>query len=294
MADIDRLDALLEHFRVRTRLFHTGSLCGVTHFPAQPGRGFLHVFRRGDMDVAHHDADGTLRRQRVDRPSLIFCPRAVDHSFDNAPDDDSDFACATFDIDGGATHPLLDALAPLVVVPLDTAGDLDQALGLLFAEIDRVRCGNRVLADRLFEVLLIQLFRWLLDHPDQLSVPAGLLAGLAEPRLARALTAIHESPGTPWTLSSMASRAGMSRSTFAAQFKQLVGQTPAAYLTGWRITLAQAQLRAGNSVTRTAFDLGYATAPAFTRAFTARLGCSPRAWLKTTGTDVSGAGTPAA
>lgn len=232
------------------------------------------------MDAAHRDAAGTPQRRRIDRPSVVFYPRPVDHEFHNAPVDGSDFACATLDIDGAPTHPLLDALPPLVVVPLDVAAELEPALDLLFAEIDHVRCGNRALADRLFEVVLIHLFRWLLDHPDELGSPVGIIAGLADERLARALTAVHEAPGDAWTLETMARHAGMSRSAFAAHFKQVVGQTPAAYLARWRITLAQSQLRAGASVTRTAADLGYATAPAFSRAFAAHVGCSPRAWLK--------------
>jgi hypothetical protein len=51
------------------------------------------------------------------------------------------------------------------VLPLARVEGLDAALSLLFAETGRVRCGQRLLADRLFEVVLIQLLRWMLDHP---------------------------------------------------------------------------------------------------------------------------------
>jgi AraC-like DNA-binding protein len=77
----------------------------------------------------------------------------------------------------------------------------------------------------------------------------------------------------------MALEANMSRSSFAALFKARVGQTPAEYLARWRMIVAQDRLRAGASVARTASDLGYANAPAFSRAFTQRVGHSPRAWL---------------
>ena len=287
MANPDRLAPILEHFRVRTRLFNTGPLCGVTTFPAHPGRGFLHVLRRGEMDTVHRNAGGTPQRLSVDQPSLIFYPHPLEHTFHSGPSpDDSDFACATLDIDGGPTHPLLDALPPAIVIPLDDAHELEPTLDLLFAEIDNVRCGNRAIADRLFEVVLIRFFRWLLDHPDDIALTTGLICGLADERLARALTAIHESPAEPWTLNAMAERAGMSRSAFAAHFKQTVGQTPASYLTDWRITLAQTHLLAGASITRTATDVGYATTPAFTRAFSTRMGCPPRAWLKSAGADL--------
>ena len=280
---MDRISPLLDRFRVRTRLFHTGPLCGVTTFAAQPGRGFLHVLRRGEMTVTHQRPKGALENILVDRPSLLLYPRPLAHAFANAPTDDSDFACATLDFEGGSTHPLIRTLPPVTVLPLDAVDALEPALNLLFAEIDNVRCGRRVVADRLFEVVLIQLFRWMLDHSRELGLPAGLWAGLADERLARTLIAIHESPGQPWTLTTMAREAGMSRSSFAVAFKQTVGQPPADYLTDWRLTVAQDQLRRGVPVSITANKLGYASPSAFSRAFAQRLGRSPRAWLATIG-----------
>lgn len=288
VATVDRISPLLDRFRVRTRVFHTGPLCGVTTFAAQPGRGFLHVLRRGEMTVTHQCSDGRLTTTAVDRPSLLLYPRPLEHAFHNAPTEDSDFACATLDFEGGSTHPLVRTLPPVVALPLDAVAVLEPSLELLFSEIDNVRCGQRVLADRLFEVVLIQLFRWMLDHTDELGLPAGLLPGLADERLARVLIAIHQSPGRPWTLTTMAREAAMSRSSFAAAFKQTVGQTPAGYLTDWRLTIAQDQLRRGATVSSIAVELGYSNPSAFSRVFTQRLGCSPRAWLASVAPQESG------
>ncbi len=239
------------------------------------------MLRCGEMEVTHRGASGGLEKRQIDEPSLLFYPRPLEHAFHNAPTEDSDFACATLDFDGGSTHPLVRTLPPVIVLPLEAVDTLEPALDLLFAEIDNVRCGQKVLADRLFEVVLIQLFRWIVDHADELALPTGLLTGLSDESLARALVAIHESPGRPWTLATMAREARMSRSSFAARFKEMVGQPPAEYLIGWRITVAQDRLRAGASIARTAAELGYANPPAFSRAFTQRVGCSPRAWLAT-------------
>ena len=276
---IDRLSSLLERFRVRAHLFHTGPLCGVTRFAAEPGRGFLHVLRRGEMVVTHRPKAGPRRRLKVTEPSLLFYPRPLAHEFHNAPTEGSDFTCASLDFDGGVHHPLVRALPSLVLLPLHQVEGLEQSLALLFAETDRVRCGHRLLADRLFEVVLLQLLRWLLDHPEEGEVPVGLLTGLAEPRLARALVAMHEAPGQPWSLERMSQQAGMSRSAFAAAFKSAVGQTPADYLADWRLTIAQAQLRDGRSVKAIADELGYANASALSRVFTQKIGVSPRRWL---------------
>ena len=276
---IDRLSSLLERFRVRAHLFHAGPLCGVTHFDAQPGRGFLHVLRRGEMALTHRAKSGAPRRIRLREPSLLFYPRPLAHDFHNAPEEGSDFVCAALDFDGGPGNPLLQALPPLVVLPLSQVDGLGHSLALLFAETDRMRCGARLLADRLFEVVLIQLLRWLLDHPEEAGMPAGLITGLSEPRLARALSALHEHPGKPWSLERMAERAGMSRSAFAAGFKAAVGQTPADYLAHWRLMLAQSQLRQGRSIKAIADELGYANPSALSRLFTQKIGRSPRHWL---------------
>lgn len=279
-APLDRLSSLLERFRVRAHLFHAGPLCGVTHFAAEPGRAFLHVLRRGELEVTHRPRRGAPRRIRVNEPTLLFYPRPLAHDFHNAPKEGSDFVCASLAFEGGDAHPLVRALPPVLVLPLTAVEGLDAILALLFAETERLRCGQRVLADRLFDVLVVQLLRWMLDHPEDAGLPVGLFAGLSHPKLARALTALHERPGAAWTLASMAARAGMSRSAFAALFKSVLGTSPADYLLQWRVSIAQSMLAGGASVKAVSDALGYASAASFSRAFAQTAGASPRMWLK--------------
>lgn len=277
---IDRLSGLLERFPVRAQLSFTGTLCGVQSFAPPPGTGYLHVLRRGSLKVTHPPRQGVPARLQLNEPSLLFYPRAVTHHFHNPPREGADFTCAQLQFDGGQAHPLVRTLPGLVVLPLARVEGLAAALDLLFAETDRVRCGHRLLADRLFEVVLIQTLRWLLDHPAEAGVPPGLVTGLSDPRLARALVALHEQPGEPWSVEQLARLAGMSRTSFIQRFRELVGQTPAAYFADWRIGLAQAGLRQGASIKQLAGDLGYANPSALSRAFAARAGCSPRDWLR--------------
>ncbi len=276
---VDRLSPLLERFRVRAHLFHAGPLCAVTHFDAEPGRAFLHVLRHGEMTVTHRARSGAPRRLRLDAPTLLFYPRPLVHDFHHAASDGSDLVCATLDFDGGPAHPLVQALPPLLALRLADVDGIAQTLTLLFAETAFVRCGQRLLADRLFEVLLLQLLRWLLDHPAEAGIPPGLLSGLSHPKLARALTRVHQDPGQAWSLDTMALAAGMSRSGFAAEFKAHLGSTPADYLLRWRVSIAQTLLRGGAPVKQISHDLGYASPAAFSRAFTQIAGASPRQWL---------------
>ncbi len=279
-APVDRLSGVLEHFKVRARLFHNGPLCGVSRFPAEPGRGFLHVMRSGRLELPGSARAGMPRRRVFTEPTLLFYPRPLAHRFHNPPREGSDFVCAELEFDGGERHPLVRTLPPLIVLPLAQVEGLEPALALLFNETERLRCGQRLLADRLFEVVLIQLLRWVIDHPAEVGVRPGLINGLADPRLAAALVALHEEPGAPWSLAAMAARAGMSRSAFAAAFKAAVSQPPADYLADWRLSLAQTELRRGRQVKQIADELGYASAPALSRLFSQRLGCSPRQWLE--------------
>jgi AraC-like DNA-binding protein len=279
---IDRLSGVLEHFRVHAQLHHSGALCGLNHFDACEGYGYLHVLRRGQLEVSHPGARNLPKSLRLDEPTLLLYPCPLTHRFHNPPVEGSDFTCARLDFDGGAGNPLARSLPPLVVLPLARVPGLDLALQLLFSETDRVRCGQRLLADRLFEVVVIQLLRWLLDHPQEAGVRPGLVNGMSDARLARALAAMHDGPGESWTLERMAECAGMSRTAFVNTFRELVGQTPADYLTGWRIALAQSRLREGRPIKVLADELGYANPSALSRAFTSKVGMPPRDWLAKT------------
>ncbi|MFX7784850.1 cupin domain-containing protein, partial [Acinetobacter baumannii] len=77
----------------------------------------------------------------VSEPSLVFYPRPLAHDFHNAPAEGADFVCATLDFEAGEAHPLVQALPPLVLLPLAQVEGIAATLALLFAEAERVRCG---------------------------------------------------------------------------------------------------------------------------------------------------------
>ncbi|GHE33911.1 cupin domain-containing protein [Vulcaniibacterium thermophilum] len=277
MSGLDRLSAVLEQFPVQARLHHAGPLCGNTWFDPVPGRAFLHLLRRGTLRVVHDGREGEPSRLECVEPTLLFYPRALGHRFETAPRDGADFTCAAVFFAGGDGHPIARALPPVVAVPLAAIRGLEGTLELLFAEAAQTRCGSRLLVDRLFEVLVVQLLRWLLD---QQPATVGLVAGLGDRRLARALTAVHEAPCAEWTVERLAEVAGMSRSAFAAHFHAVVGLTPADYVAEWRITRACRLLREGKPLATVADLVGYSGYAALSRAFRRRRGLSPREWRR--------------
>lgn len=270
-AAVDRLQGLLQRFSVSARMFHSGPLCGINDFDDN-GLGQLHLVRRGPLTV-RHDQD----ELRVDEPSLLFYPRPLAHRFIADATTGADMACANLDFSGGAANPVTRALPAFVRLPLSDLPLAGPVLELLFDEAFARRCGRQVVVDRLFEAVLVLLLRHLLDSG---LVRSGPLAGLGHPQLAKALTAMHEEPASAWTLDSLAAVAGMSRSRFAEVFAERVGTPPSAYLTGYRITLAQDALRRGDRLERVAQQVGYGSAAALSRAFTSACGLSPRQWLK--------------
>ncbi|RUS60397.1 AraC family transcriptional regulator [Pseudorhodobacter sp. E13] len=153
----------------------------------------------------------------------------------------------------------------------------DPRLGLaalLQAEVGAPRCGAQSLLAAYVEGLMVHVLRHAIESGQQ---TVGLLAGLAEPRLARALVAIHDAPAQGWSAQALAEEAGMSRSAFMGRFRDVVGQTPMAYLRGWRLMRAQGDLARGGRVAEVARRYGYRSADAFARAYQGHHGVVPSA-----------------
>lgn len=268
---MDVFASLFDHFAPTARCFFSGNLCEAFAFEKQAEAGYLHVLRNGQLRVQ------TETNAPVDLhdPALLFMPRNIAHSFEPDPESGADLVCATVQIGGGQGNPLFASLPDLTVVPFKQIKTIAPTLDLLMAEAFDGLSGRQVALDRLFEYLMVQLVRYLIDAKQ---VSAGALAGLADPRLSRAMAAIHDAPARVWTLDDLAASAGMSRTRFAAHFRDVVGTTPIDYLTRWRITVAQALLRKRKPIKNVAHAVGYDSPAAMARAFAKITGMSPRAW----------------
>ena len=143
---------------------------------------------------------------------------------------------------------------------------------LILAEEDARRCGSGTVLDRLGEVLMVRLLRHQIEHG---STDAGLLGGLADRRLSRAIVAIHEDPGRGWKSEDLAAIAGLSLSRFAELFASVVGVTPMAYLRRWRMVLARQDIERGDRIQSVARRYGYGSSEALNRSFRRQFGDSP-------------------
>lgn len=159
------------------------------------------------------------------------------------------------------------------------AGRLGALLALLGDEALADRPGGAQVIQRLLELLLVEALRRRGAGWDQ--ARGGLLAGLADPKIAQALGLMHEGVARAWTVGELARAVAMSRSVFAARFADVVGEAPMAYLADWRMTLAKQALIAGAaSMADIAEGAGYQSVSAFSTAFRRRTGASPTAYVR--------------
>ena len=269
---MDRLAPFFEKFSLTARLFFSGLLCGSSGDQVSEHAGHLHVLKKGRLKVKRPDA----RQLVIDTPSILFFPRPRLHRLHGPVEDGAELVCATIEFGAGMLNPLIASLPEPLVLPLDALPELAPTLELLFTEAFAESPGRQAALDRLFEYLFVLLIRSAMNA--QL-IDSGILMGLSDSRLGRAIEAMHQHPETSWSLEELAQLAGMSRARFAVHFRAVVGMTPFDYLTDWRLGVAQTMLRKGNSLKLIAAAVGYANATALTRVFTQRIGQSPSTWL---------------
>lgn len=177
-----------------------------------------------------------------------------------------------------ANEQLLAGLLPQIACVKATDDSSERVRSLLEmneAESSAPGPGSEFVIARLVELVLVEILRSKNFAPDH--APTGLLAGLADPITAKALTAIHSQVARPWTAEKLARVCGCSRSAFAARFARVVGSGPIEYLQQWRIALAKDELRrGGRNIGEIALAVGFQSSSAFSTAFTRAVGCSPK------------------
>lgn len=175
--------------------------------------------------------------------------------------------------------PLMDALPPLIHVrsQADGGGWLSATVRQIVEEVDSPGTGGLSMLERLTEVAFIELLR------REISAAAlgstGWLSALADPALARCLSAVHAKPTDDWNLASLANTSGLSRSALAERFETVLGTSPIRYVRDWRLYLASVALTGTDkAIAQIATEAQYGTEAAFNRAFSKAYGSPPAAW----------------
>lgn len=182
-------------------------------------------------------------------------------------------ASGTYQVVGDVSGRLLAALPTIVVVP--RAAVQSPIMDLLAAEVVRDEPGQQIILDRLLDLALIATLRGWFAGPSA-DIP-GWYRAQADDLAGPALRAIHQQPERAWTVASLAGTAGASRTVFAERFQSLVGQSPIAYLTTYRIDRAADLLRSTDAtIEAIAHRVGYANAYALSTAFKRERGITPR------------------
>ncbi|MGD0680327.1 MAG: AraC family transcriptional regulator [Polyangiaceae bacterium] len=181
-----------------------------------------------------------------------------------------------FALTGDQADVLLGVLPPLVHIRKEAhKAVLHWVIERMRQELREPQPGGVVVAQQLATLLLVQALRLHLAEEGR-NGGVGWLVALSDKQMAAAIGAMHDNPGAPWTVQSLAARAGMSRTTFAVRFKERVGLSPLEYLTRWRMTVAGDRLvRSSAPISEIGEALGYDSQSAFSLAFKRVMGCSP-------------------
>lgn len=159
---------------------------------------------------------------------------------------------------------LEDFSKPWLVSLADDEPSLRLAVEMIESELDAPRCGRPALLNRAGDILFIGLLRYLVAHPN--TEGGGLFNGLADPRIAKALVAMHQRPAFKWDLELLAQEAGMSRTAFATKFHQTMRKPPGKYLAAVRLALARRAVELGRGLKEAARVSGYENSSALSRA----------------------------
>ena len=177
-------------------------------------------------------------------------------------------------------EPLRKSLPKLIHIGTRTADDapwLKATIHQMVAEVDSPRLGGVSMVPRLTEIMFVEILRNQIAQCEPQTT--GWLAALADARISRCLSLIHADSRRDWSLEELALAAQTSRTALSERFQTLLDTSPMKYLRNWRLHLAGVALATTQQpIAAIAFESGYGTEAAFTRAFKRSFGHPPAAW----------------
>ena len=180
-----------------------------------------------------------------------------------------------FQFEGHLPGIIFRGLPATIHIPehLEEAAALRSNIERFRAEYRGRSIGHLLVLNHLAPIILVQIFRMYLSSPH---AKQSWLTSLSDPKLSKAIEAMHANPGKPWSLQSLAQLSAMSRAGFALNFKRKIGVTPGEYLTHWRMQIACDRLLEGaHTISSVASEVGYQSESAFSKTFARVVGCRP-------------------
>ncbi|NUL44524.1 AraC family transcriptional regulator [Cellulosimicrobium funkei] len=146
---------------------------------------------------------------------------------------------------------------------------------LLTQESSREDLGQSSVLDRLLDVLLVSTLRTWLDGDGQKRT--SLLSAHRDDVVRTATEAIQSRPADEWSLEALSDVAGVSRASLTRRFNAVLGVSPRAYVTQWRLATGADLLdRSDGTLASVARQVGYSSPFSFSVAFKKHYGLSPR------------------
>jgi AraC-like DNA-binding protein len=245
--------------------------------PVHLSAGDIIVFPHGDAHVLSSAPGmrGSANMGLYRRPADGQLPFRI--SMGDAPEASAQIVCGYLGCDARPFNPLLNALPRVIRANEGGGGSLAALFSFALAESRESRIGGASILERLSELMFVGVVRRYVETLPRETT--DWLAGLRDPSIGVALTALHRKPAQNWTLPSLAREVGLSRSVLAERFTQFVGQPPMQYLMHWRMQLASNRLLNSNDNVATVCELvGYESEAAFSRTFKKVVGMPPSEW----------------
>ncbi|MBK5009754.1 AraC family transcriptional regulator [Pseudomonas sp. S60] len=239
-----------------------------------------HKLNPGDGVIITREAPFILTTDITLKPlELGTVPYIKRHGIADYGGGETLFLAGKMEIDQEAGHTLFQLLPEIIPVATGsgTSSVLHWLMSRLHEESQSMRLGSSLAGDHLMQLVMIEGIRsWILSEESRID---GWLSALRDPRISRALSAMHSEPERNWQLTELANVAGMSRAGFARRFGDTTGTTPVRYLAAWRMHMASKALRLSNEPIKSmAFRLGYGSESSFSTAFRRIYGLPPSSY----------------